>query len=767
VTSTETAQAPAPARVRSRIDRLYAAVPLASVYVWLCLLYAWESTRHSTPWLFTDELQLTQISRSIWETGHAARRGQPVSFGFQTLYAYLIAPAWSLHSVHAAYTLIKYVGVLTMTAVVFPAYLLARLVVSPRPALFAAAGAAAVPALAYAPMLVEEPLAYPWATLCVFLVVKALSTRGPVLGESGWWTRLGAQLGHFGWLRWLAFLVFLRALHSERGRWILAAATATVLAPLIRHELGVLILAVVFAVLALAWTSEPARRWREGWSAMDWVGAVVLGIGALVLGSAVIGAHSHSWLISTGYYRDRMLDYGLWAGASLAIGLGVLPVVAGLAALFPPPGERRTPELRAFTAVVVSSIVCFGVYAAVKATYISTVFATRVEERNLIYLAPLFFAATALWLERRRLRSLPLAAAGGLLLLLVLVANYGVVSFHLYSDALGMSILEMANRNLAFTPGIAKWTMLAVLGVSLLLLLSPALLRRFRLPAGGAVALSALLVLAWNITGQISAGLASNESSRDLLKNFPSPPNWVDRVTRGQPALYLGQQISDPNGIWQIEFWNKSLRYVWSLDGTAIRAGAPTLTPDLSGPSGALSPDPHVPYAIAEPGVDLVGRIVAQRSRWRLYRLIQPLRLEHAATGIFSDGWTGATSGYSQYHTPGERPGYAIVSVSRTAWHGPDKPGRVTIKVGRLVVGSDKQPHLGGVTAVRTWVVHSGGERTFYVPTPRPPIRVEVSISPTFSPSDYFASSDNRQLGAQIFYGFALKPPSGKPRTGR
>jgi hypothetical protein len=727
VTSTETAPAPAPARVRSRIDRLYAAVPLASVYVWLCLLYAWESTHHSTPWLFTDELQLTQISRSIWETGHAARRGVP--YGFQTLYSFLIAPAWSLHSVHTAYTLIKYVGVLTMTAVVFPAYFLARLVVSPRPALFAAAGAAAVPALAYSPMLVEEPLAYPWATLCFFLVVKALATRSP--------------------------------------RWIATAAAACVVAPLVRNQLGVLIPAFVFAVLVLAWTSEPARRRRATWSPQDWVGAVVLGTGAIVLGSAVIGNYSTSWLISTGYYRDRMLDYGLWAGASLAIGLGVLPVLAGLAALFPPRGEQRTRELRAFTAVAATSIVCFGVYAAVKAAYISTVFATRVEERNLIYLSPLFFAATALWLERRRLRPLALAGAAGLLLLLVLVANYGVVSFHLYSDALGMSILQMANRNLAFTPGIAKWTMLAVLGVSLLLLLSPALLRRFRLAAGWAVALSALLVLAWNITGQISAGLASNESSRDLLRNFPSPPNWVDRVTRGQPALYLGQQISDPNGIWQIEFWNKSLRYVWSLDGTAIRAGAPTLTPDLSGPSGTLSPDPQVPYAIAEPGVDLVGRVVAQRSRWRLYRIAQPLRLQHAATGIFSDGWTGATSGYSQYHTPGERPGYAIVSVSRTAWHGPDKPGRVTIKVGRLVVGSDKQPHLGRVTAVRTWVVHSGGDRTFYIPTPPPPIRVEVSISPTFSPSDYFASSDNRQLGAQIFYGFALKAPSGKPRTGR
>ena len=39
-----------------------------------------------------------------------------------------------------------------------------------------------------------------------------------------------------------------------------------------------------------------------------------------------------------------------------------------------------------------------------KAAYLSTVFSTTVVERNLIYLAPLLFVATALALERGRLR---------------------------------------------------------------------------------------------------------------------------------------------------------------------------------------------------------------------------------------------------------------------------------------------------------------------------------------------------------------------------
>jgi hypothetical protein len=100
------------------------------------------------------------------------------------------------------------------------------------------------------------------------------------------------------------------------------------------------------------------------------------------------------------------------------------------------------------------------------------------------------------------------------------------------------------------------------------------------------------------------------------------------------------------------------------------------------------------------------------------------------------------------------------VSVSRLGWLGPSKPAQVRIRVGALVEGKDKQPAMGRVTAVRRWVVDSGKARTFYIPTPRPPIRVDVHISPTFSPADYGQSSDTRQLGAQIGFRFSFVKPS-------
>src|SRR5438270_7145672 len=129
------------------VDRLLAAVPLLSVFLWLSIVYAVEAWAHGTPWLFGDELELTQLSRSIAATGHAARRGEPHSF--DSLYTYFIAPAWRIGNVHHAYDAVKYLNAVAMTATAFPAYKIARFLVGRRAALFAGAASVTIPALAY------------------------------------------------------------------------------------------------------------------------------------------------------------------------------------------------------------------------------------------------------------------------------------------------------------------------------------------------------------------------------------------------------------------------------------------------------------------------------------------------------------------------------------------------------------------------------------------------------------------------------------------
>ncbi|HKB93971.1 MAG TPA: glycosyltransferase family 39 protein, partial [Gaiellaceae bacterium] len=226
-------------RPGSLTDRVLAAFPLASVYIWLSGLYVFEAWRRVTPWLFTDELQFTQLARSIAATGHPARRGESYTAG--SIYSYVTAPFWLINDVAKAYAAVKYLDVFVMASVVFPTYFLARMLVGRRAALLAAAGAGVIPSLAYSSYLVDETFAYPWAALCFFLIAKALATR-----ERWWWV---------------------------------AAVVASAVAPAVRGELSVIPAALVLAAMFLWWSSDRARTWRRSWSRGDWLGFVVLVFG--------------------------------------------------------------------------------------------------------------------------------------------------------------------------------------------------------------------------------------------------------------------------------------------------------------------------------------------------------------------------------------------------------------------------------------------------------------------------------------------------------
>jgi hypothetical protein len=714
----------AQARVRERTlaDRILAAFPLLSVFFWLGAVYAWQAWRHGSPWLFTDELQLTQLSRGIAETGHAARRGEPHSF--DTLYTYVTAPAWRLGNIHHAYNAVRYFNVVVMTATVFPAYKLARLVVGRRAALFAAAGSIAIPSVAYTGMIVEEPLAYAYATLCLYLIATSLLRR----------------------TRW----------------WIAGAVVASLVAPAVRGELVVIPAVFVLATLFLVSRSSLADQWRARWSREDWIGAFVLLIGVGIVVSAVLGHQSQQWLIATGFYPHRMWTLGLRAAGALTIGVGIFPFVAGLASLWRAPGERVRYEVRVFRSLLFAAAVAFGMYTAVKASFISTTFGTYTVERNLIYLSPLLFAGTALWLERRSAQPLAIAAAAVLALYLVLTTPYEM-QFHFYSQAPGFSLLEWLNRSsVAFlTPRGAKILLLAMLVVTVLVLLAPRLVPRAGLPLA---LVACAFALVWSFAGELAGASASNSFATSFLSNIRGDPTWLDKRTGGQPTLYIGQQMQDQNSEWLLEFWNRAVRAVWSLDGTAQGPG-PFLTPDLHATDGTLYPNADYPYVIADRGIRVEGRPLARHDHkaggsylpWTLYRPARPLRLRWAFVGVQPDGWMSSDSSYTRYSSPGNRAGTITVSLVRPG----GTPATVTVRLGTIIRGPDKQAHIGRITALRTARIDTATHRVFVLHAPGPRFRVEVHVTPTFRPIDVSLGtlSDARQLGAQVTYTFARSRP--------
>jgi hypothetical protein len=701
------------------LARLQGAVPLLVVYFGLAALYAWQASRRPVPTIFTDELELTQLSRSIAETGEAARRGEP--YGLATLVAYFLAPVWWLGSVSAAYATAKVLLVLAMTATIFPAYALARLVVPPWYALAAAGGATAVPALAYAPIFVEEPLAYPLSTLALWLIARVLVQPT--------WGRAAAALAVSG-----------------------AAA-------LTRTQLAVLFAVLALALLWLAWTSDRGRSWRTSWSRWDWIGGVTLVVGGTFAFSAAMGHLSTSWRNTTGFYKERIVEHGSWSLGALAIGIGILPLLIGVSALARPKDEPRDPRTRAFVVTSVAALAAFVWYAGIKGAYISTVFSTNVVERNVIYLCPILFAATALAFTRGPGRRWAVAGAALVTLYVVAVTPLRLTTYPYY-EAHGLSIGHFLNRELRWSEDTIR-TVLIIVCLAALAVAVSLLVLRLGSPAFRAVAgVAAAVVLVWSMTAEVYAAEGERNLSLDIENHLPRPFDWVEQATGGGSVVVVGQGISDPTGIWLTEFFNPSVRKMWSLDGTARYVGGPILTPDLEASDGTLTPNPGTEYALALNGVELQAPFVDGRGNDRLYRVDgQPLKLAAAITGQESDGWLiGSTEdpvargSYTRYDVARDSPGFVVVRLSRQGWcPTPPRGATATVRMGTVGIGADKQPAIDRVTASQTKPVEDCTTEGFALATPSQPWRVEVTIAPTVRPRDVDpGSSESRRLGATM-----------------
>ena len=708
---------------RDFLSRFLDVVPLLVLYFGLAALYAWQASRHPVPTIFTDELELTQLSRSIAETGEPARRGEP--YGVATLVAYVLAPVWWLGTAASAYATSKVVLVLAMTAALFPAYALARMVVPKWYALAAGGAAVAVPALAYSPILVEEPLAYPLSTLALWLIAR-------VLAQPTWWG-------------------------------LAAAAGACAAATLTRTQLAVLFAVLGLGLFWLAWESEWTRRWRAGWSRWDWAGAVVLALGAVLAFSAVMGHLSTAWRNTTFLYKERIFDHASWALGALGIGIGVLPLLIGIAALARPKDEPRDARTRAFVVTSAAAIGAFVWYAGIKGAYISTVFANYVNERNVIYLAPLLLAGMALALCRGVGKWWAVAIAA---VATVYVVNaVPIVLQYPYYEAHGLAILSFANRELGWSEGAIDDALLIASLVAIAFAIALRALRRGSVALGAVAGVGAVAVVAWSMTTQVYAAEGERILSKQVAQNLAEPYDWVDRTTGEGSVVVIGQQIKDPTNVWLTEFFNRGVRKMWSLDGTAPGPG-PILTPDLDAIDGTLTPSPETDYALAVNDVTLQAPVVDRREGSVLYRVDgNPLKLKDAIVGRTTDGWITGTSedrvaraAYTRYDVSGDGPGFAFVRLSRVDWC--PRPGKrssatATIRVGPVGIGSDKQPALAEVTGEEKIRVEDCKANGAVLRPPSGPWRIEVELSPTFSPNEVDPrNSDRRQLGAVMEAGF-------------
>jgi hypothetical protein len=694
------------------LDRLLSAYPLLLAYVLLLMLYAWQTSRHSTPWLFTDELQWAEESRGIAHHGVPQLRGERTALG--SLYAYVIAPGWWVSGTAAGYAAAKYINAAVTAAALFPGFGLARLFLRRPAAIACGVATAAIPAAAYAGLLIPDPLAYSFSTLTLWLVARAL-LRGTI-------------------------------------RSAVPAVAALVVAPYIKSQLVVLVAAAGIALLVVVLTGAQGRAMISGWRPIERLGAAVLGVVVVTYLGAVATHHSDAWRTAT-YYHHRMFEYGLWAIGAFVIGIGVLPALVALAWLL---GNRFDDvRNRIVGALLIGTVIAFGVYTAAKAAKLSTVFAIRVEERNVVYIAPVVFLAVAVWAAAGRIRIVPLVLAAGAVAYLLDVTPYHNTE-DFYSDAPGLSVLQWLNRKYYFTTTDARWLLYGILIGSVVVLVGADLLvRRRRWPrlAAPASLVLAVLVVGWNLWGETAAADGSNRFSHAFRSVLVDPPDWIDQATGHHRALFVGQSLGGSNAFWSLEFWNQSIQDVWSVDASAPGPGR-TTTPNYADTSGVVDPQLPVDWLVATPGIDPVGTRVETAGGLRLFRVPHPIRLQATTSGLSPDAsWMSTSASYIRFGGRNAPRGTATVTLSRTAACGDFASSPVTIRVSRLRIDEGGQPVAGKLLARRHALVTSNpcGAQAISIGV-RPPFRIDVSTTRTFQPSE----SDQRQLSAQV--GFAFRP---------
>jgi hypothetical protein len=456
-----------------------------------------------------------------------------------------------------------------------------------------------------------------------------------------------------------------------------------------------------------------------------------------------------------------MWSLGMQAASAFAIGLGLLPFVGGLASLWIP--ERRADRAwRAFAAFTGSAIVTVWLYTAVKAAYLSTNFATRVEERNLIYLGPLFVVGTVVWLRANR-RWLP----GALLALAFtawLVLYYGYQLDYPYYEAPGYGIAAMANRSWHWNqPAIRLGLAAACITLFAVILITWA----GRVPAQAkrvTIVLAAAVAVAWMLTGEITSSRGSAAQSDAFVTNLPKPLDWVDEANGGAATTFIGQDISTgaAEGVDLLEFWNRSVKNVWSLDGTAPGPG-PTLTPDLKDRYGTLTHDPQLRYVVSTDRVILVGPTVAARRGLTLWRIDHhPWRLHEASYGVSDDGWITGTKddptladGTYAYFGPERKAGTLAIDIGRVICPTGAPGTHVTLQVGPLALNEQRAPTISHATTVERFLLPNCKTRRFTI-TIAPPVAVHVQATPTIRPTDYNIG-DSRNLGVQVGFSFTAK----------
>jgi glycosyltransferase involved in cell wall biosynthesis len=687
--------------------------PTIPVWLWLGALYAVAvavtltlALRVKTPWIMVDELVYSDTARSIADGAGFTIRGHAAGYGY--VYPLLLSIPYAVADrVSDVYALARVLNALLMCSALVPVYVLARRVVRVPAALAAAALAVALPATVYVASLMTENVFYPL----------------------------------FAWFA----LALVAALDRPTLRRQIVVLALCVLLFLTRAQAVVLFAAVLTAPLVLAWIERGRPRSLRAWRPL--YGLVALVALAVVVYETARGRSVFNVL--GGYSVAGSTSYQFWPALKwivlhlsvLALTTWVVPFAAAVVVLAS--ARHLDRQLRVLAAATAS----LGVWLVLEVGIFASRYSFRLEERNLFYLTPLLVIALLAWIERGQPRPPRATVAGAL----VAVALVGAVPFasllneNSQSDTPSLQPWWYLGSSWTGKATVALVASLTALALAAAFLWLPARLAPW-LPAlvGAGFLLTWLPLEAWpNGFPQASvhfydAGVATGTS-------------WIDRTVGTNANVAVLWSGGSAIRIWQNEFWNRSIRRVYGLDGAELPGNMPQTNVTAQRSSSKLVDASGSPidadYVLTDTRTPVVGQRVAgdPDHLLALYRVRKPARLALQITGWYDDSWTGPEVRWTREQCAG----------GRLRLDARSDPG--------LFKGTVQLVAISGTTPSQTVVIHPN-DQPRVVTVPLQPhngkCSVDLKISPARIPANYpkLHIQDNRVLGVHVDYFTYLQP---------
>ena len=661
----------------------------------------------SVPWIFADELIYSELGRSAF-SGFAIR-GVPVS-GYGPVYPYLIAPAYAVFdNLTTAYTAVKWINALVMSLAAVPVYFAAAMLMRRRWALGAALLTVLIPAMAYTTVVMTESAFYPAFALAFLLIVRSL--RRPTIVSQ-------------------VLVVAAAALCFEIRPQGLVIVPAFVVSALLIVGLD-----VVFPVAGtrLAGLRNGVIRFLPTWIVAV-AGLVAVANYERVTGrtlSSALGAYSITVDSGTAYTPRIVASWAVLHIAETALWLGVLPVLALLILFGAAVRRNEQREVRVFAAAALPLVVFMTVLVSAFLIFSNV---GRIEERNLFYIGPIFLIALCWWLATPTYARLApwaqvlLVAACGLPLL---IPYDRFLNQSAISDTFGLFLPWAISLRVA-DPTLTTATIF--IGVVLVAFIAVVVRPR----TGAAVLLIMILFLA---ASDAAVQRRTDRASSDTQAgSISAQRNWIDAA--GVPAdsvtaVYPGG--TDPLRLWEAEFFNRGVGPVMTI-GTPLAAALPESIVNVDA-GGHVVDRAGAPVSADYALVDSLNAVFGDQiaadvdHRMALVKVQPPMRIPQTITGIYGDGWSGATMVYTRYACTGGTVTLGVASAISLRVG----PVDVVPKIGERVLTATSVPPTGEVVPVTvTLEPHDG---LCYV---------QFDIAGTVVPQTVSGVSDTRALGVRV-----------------